>query len=171
MMLDRRQPNNNGASTWRMLHHWKLVWMALLFLFFGMISGCGTPSSPTTAVGQQTQPSAAAHPFHDTVKTLDGDFSITLDITPNHSGTNVFRVRVIDTLANTPATHITITLYTTMQDMPMGTDSIILHAEGNGQFSATSDTLSMDGHWAIGITIQTPDHIVHKVGVSLLTSS
>ncbi len=171
MMLDRSQSNNGGASMWRTLHHWKLVWMALLFFGVSIISGCGAPSSPTTAVGQQTQPSAAARPFHDMVKTLDGDFSITLDITPDRSGTNVFRTRVIDTKTNTPATHITITLYTTMQDMPMGTDPITLHAEGSGQFSATSDTLSMDGHWAIGITIQTSDHVVHKAGVSLLTSS
>lgn len=117
---------------WRKLPYWKLAWIFLLFLCVGVIPGCGAPSSPTTAVGQQTYPSVAAHPFHDTVKTLDGDFTITLDITPNRSGTNVFRASVIATRTNTPATHITITLYTTMQDMPMGTDSITLRAEGNG---------------------------------------
>jgi len=68
------------------------------------------------------------------------------------------------------ATHVVITLYTTMQDMPMGTDSVVLRAEGGGQFSATSDILSMGGHWALGITIQTANHVIHKAGVSLLLS-
>jgi copper transport protein len=170
-LLDRSQSHNDDTGMWRALSCWKLAWIFLLFLCVGVISGCGTPSSPTTGVGQHPQPSVVAHPFHDMIKTLDGDFTIILDITPNRSGTNAFKASVIDTRTNTPATHITLTLYTTMQDMPMGTDSIILHAEGNGQFSATSNTLSMDGHWAIGITIQTCDHVVHKAGVSLLTSS
>jgi hypothetical protein len=70
-----------------------------------------------------------------------------------------------------PASHVEITLYTTMQDMLMGTDSVVLHADGPGRFSGTSDVLSMGGHWAIGITIRTLDHIVHKAGVRLFVSS
>jgi 5-hydroxyisourate hydrolase-like protein (transthyretin family) len=82
----------------------------------------------------------------------------------------VFTVHVLDAHTGQLASHVTITLYTTMQDMAMGTDSIALHANGKGQFSATSDNLSMSGHWAIGIAIQTPDHALHKAGVSLVTA-
>lgn len=169
-MLDRRQSNNVGTGMRSALHRWKPWWIFLFYLCASAIAGCGPASSPPAAVGQHPQLSAAAHPFHATVKTFDGDFTIALDITPNRSGINLFRAQVVDTQTKTLATHITITLYTTMQDMPMGTDSILLRAGNNGQFSATSNTLSMDGHWAIGITIQTPDHIMHKAGVNLLTS-
>lgn len=152
------------------MHLWKVAWMVVLCLGVSILSGCGAPAPATTASGQQTQPAAPAGPFHNKVQTFDGAFTITLDITPNRSGTNVFQAQVFTTRTNTPATHLTITLYTTMQDMPMGTDSIVLYNDGHGQFSATSDALSMNGHWAIGITIQTPDHMIHKAGVSLLTS-
>jgi len=170
MIFDRRLSRDGDVDRWHTLHHWKPVWIFLLFLCVSVTSSCGPSSSSATTVGQPPQPSADAHPFHDTFKTLDGDFTITLDITPNRSGINVFMAQVMDTRTKTSAAHIAITLYTTMQDMPMGTDSILLRAGNNGQFSATSNTLSMDGHWAIGITIQTPDHIIHKAGVSLLTS-
>ena len=55
-----------------------------------------------------------------------------------------------------------------MQDMLMGTDAIHLHADSSGSFSATG-VLSMQGHWAIGIVIQTLDHRLHKGGVMLVT--
>ena len=48
----------------------------------------------------------------------------------------------------------------------MGTDSIVLHADGTGQFSATDVALSMAGHRAIS----TRHPIIHKVGVGLVTS-
>jgi len=50
----------------------------------------------------------------------------------------------------------------------MGTDAIHLHGDSNDSFSATG-VLSMQGHWAIGIVIQTPDHRLHKGGVMLVT--
>lgn len=151
------------------LLRWEPAWCLLLFLCLGVISGCGTVSSPTTTL-RQPPPTAVAQPFHGTVKTLDGDFTVTLDITPNRSGPNVFTVRVMDDHTGKLASHVNITLYTTMQDMAMGTDSITLRADEKGDYSATSDNLSMSGHWAIGIAIQTPDHALHKAGVSLVTA-
>lgn len=76
----------------------------------------------------------------------------------------------MDNQTKQPVTHIVITLYTTMQDMPMGTNSIVLHDDGNGQFSATSDNLIMGGKWAIGITIIRSDRIIHKAGVMSLVT-
>ena len=143
-----------------------MVRVFLLVLYLSILSGCGTSSTPI--IQQQPQPTAVARPFHATVQTFDGDFTVTLDITPNHSGVNMFMAQVRDNHANQPATHVRIMLYTTMQDMDMGTDSLALHDDGMGQFSATSTNLSMGGHWAIGITISTADHIIHKAGVSFV---
>lgn len=168
-MLDRGYQTKMVTVKQLVLLHRRLVECLLLFLCLSAIGGCGTSSSPTTTL-RQPSPTEVAQPFHGTVKTLDGDFTVTLDITPNRSGTNVFTARVMDDHTDKLASHITITLYTTMQDMAMGTDSIVLHAGGKGQFSATSDNLSMSGHWAIGIAIQTPDHALHKAGVSLVTA-
>ena len=141
----------------------------LLLLCVGAISGCGALAPSPTARAQQPLP-AIAHPFHATMKTLDGAFIVALDITPNRSGPNVFMVQVRDSRTGKPATPVAITLYFTMQDMPMGTDSITLHVGGSGLFSATSNDLSMGGHWAISMTIQTPDQRIHKAGVRVLTS-
>ena len=138
----------------------------VFFLSLSMLSGCGAPSP--APLQQQPQPTIVAGPFHATVRTFDGDFTVTLDITPNHSGVNAFVAQVKDNHANQPAAHVQIILYTTMQDMAMGTDSIALHDDGGGQFSASSAKLSMGGHWAIGIAISTADHIIHKAGVNLI---
>ena len=150
--------------------YWKLIVIFVLLLCINTISGCGAISTATT-IPSQPQPTAVVHPFHTTVQTLDKDFTLILDITPGYSGTNIFMLHVTDNHTAKPATHVGITLYTTMQDMVMGTDSLALHADGSGQFSLTSEALSMGGHWAIGITIQTADNIVHKAGISLVMPS
>jgi len=142
----------------------------LLLLCVGVISSCGTTPRASPPLRQASPTPQVAHPFHDTLETRDGAFTVTLDITPNRSGTNVFLVRVMDNRAVKLAAHVIITLYTTMQDMAMGTDSIVLQADGNGQCSATSDNLSMAGHWAIGIAIQASDHSMHQAGVSFVTA-
>lgn len=126
-----------------------------------------TPAPPTRAV--QTAP-PVGRPFHQTIQTVDGAFSVTLDVTPNHAGNNLFTASVVDNHTKQPATSVTVTLYITMQDMAMGTTSIVLQAATGGQFSATSDNFSMDGDWAIGISIQTPDHVQHKAGVNLVVT-
>ncbi len=151
----------------RMLHSWRGGWICLLFLCVGILSSCGTSSTPTT-ISQQPLLPTATQPIHSTATTLDGDFTISLDITPGRSGTNVFLAHVTDTRTHASTAQVTVTLYTTMLDMAMGTDSIMLHASKNGQYSATGNILSMGGHWAIGIAIQTPDHHIHKAGISLL---
>jgi copper transport protein len=167
-MFDRGQSNEVGSGK-RLSWYRKAVWSMLIFLCVEVIAGCSITPSSTTAIRRQPSPTEVTQPFHSTIKTFDEAFTVTLDITPNHSGPNVFMVRVVDNHTNKMAIDVLITLYTTMQDMPMGTDSIILHADGKGQFSAASDNLSMAGQWAIGIAIQTPDHTIHKAGVILMT--
>jgi hypothetical protein len=142
--------------------HWRLARHLLPFFILGLLGGCGTTHAATIPTQQSPTPSAS--PFHATVQTFDRVFTLTLTISPNRSGINRFTMQVIDR-AGKPAEHVVITLYTTMQDMFMGTDSVVLQTDGPGQFSATSNVLSMGGRWAIGITIQTADHVIHKAGV------
>ena len=167
-MHDQGPSGHDGAGTWLTQRRCVALWSLLCLLCASPLTSCGAPSPTTTAPAPQPHLTPVAHPFHVTVKTLDGDFTVTLDITPNRSGTNVFTVHVMDNHTDRLATHAKISLYTTMQDMPMGTDSILLHADGRGQFSATGDNLSMAGHWAIGISIQLTDHSMHKAGVTLV---
>src|SRR3979411_1611690 len=88
---------------------WKPVWDIVLLLCVSAISGCGATPSSISAIRQQPQPTVVAQPFHATVKTFDGDFTLTLTITPNRSGTNVFTASVMDSRADRLATHVDIT--------------------------------------------------------------
>lgn len=140
----------------------------ILFFCLSMICSCGTTHAPAL---QKSPPSAATvAPFHTTTRTFDGDFTLLLVITPNHSGTNSFTMQVTDR-SGQPADQVKVTLYTTMQDMRMGTDSIEMRADSPGHFSATSNVLSMGGHWAIGIVVQTTDRTLHKAGVTMVLPS
>lgn len=143
---------------------WRWAVSLLLFLCISLTGGCATTHTATVAT--QPSPVVTASSFHITVETFDRAFTLTLTISPDHAGPNRFTLQVKDHTGR-PAEHVEITLYTTMQDMSMGTDSVVLHPDGPGQFSTTSDVLSMGGHWAIGIVIQAADHVIHKAGVML----
>ena len=150
---------------------WSCVWTIALALCMGLLSGCGGTLAPTQTVQDTPRASPTSQgiqPFHATVETLDRVLTVTLTITPDRAGTNMFTVHVRADHSSTLTTTVSVTLYTTMQDMPMGTDAIHLHGDSNDSFSATG-VLSMQGHWAIGIDIQTPDHRLHKGGVMLVT--
>jgi copper transport protein len=146
------------------------MWVTVFLFSIVFIQSCGAaPSSTLAPTPQQSSSQEVAHPFHSTLKTLDAAFTITLDITPDRTGTNVFTMHVMNNQTGEAAMHIQVTLYLTMQDMAMGTNSLLLQDGGKGLFSATGDNLSMAGHWAVGIAIQTTDQIIHKVGVSFVT--
>ena len=149
---------------------WGGIWSIALALCLGLLSGCGGTLPPQQTVQNtlRTSPTPGGiQPFHATVETFDRVLTVTLTITPNRAGANMFTVLVRANHSSIRTTAMSVILYTTMQDMPMGTDAIPLHADRNDSFSATS-VLSMQGHWAIGIVIQTPDHRLHKGGVMLV---
>lgn len=143
---------------------WGLVGSLLLLFCLCLTGGCA--ASHAAIIATQPSPVATASPFRTTVETFDRAFTLTLTILPAHAGTNRFTMQVKDRTGK-PAEHVEITLYTTMQDMSMGTDSVVLHPDGPGQFSATSSVVNMGGRWAIGIAVQTADHVIHKAGVML----
>jgi copper transport protein len=128
-----------------------------------LLVACGTTGSTSTQAG-----STPATTFHASAKTSDGMFLLQLSVTPNQFGTNAFTVNVEDASSKKPVTDLTVQLTTTMLDMNMGTDSISLQSNGNGQYS-TQGQLSMSGNWEIGMQIRTPDKTLHESKVKLYT--
>lgn len=146
-----------------------LRWGALLGI--GIIIGAGlmnvlsgTLAPPAAA----QQPTGKPGPFNKTVQTTDGKFTVTLNVKPNTFGANVFTVTVIDNSTGQPTTSVKVTLFTSMLDMDMGTDTIPLQPDSKGHFSAPGE-LSMAGNWDIRIQIRTPDNKLHEGEVKLYT--
>jgi len=138
-----------------------LICVGLMNVFAGTLS-------PIAATQQQQQTASKPKPYTTTTPTKDGKFKVTLSVNPNRFGTNVFTVSTVDTATGKPATNIGVSLYTTMLDMDMGTDTVNLQRDGKGHFSGTGD-LTMPGNWEIRIQIRTPDASLHEASVKLVT--
>jgi copper transport protein len=132
----------------------------------GLLNVFGGTLLPATAAQPQT--GGQSKPFNASIQTTDNKFTVTLNVNPNRFGTNAFTVSVIDNSTHTPTTNVGVSLYTTMLDMEMGTDSINLLPDGKGHFSANGD-LSMGGHWQVRIQIRTPDNTLHEAKVDFFT--
>src|SRR5947209_13057362 len=134
--------------------------VGLMNVFAGTLSPIAVPSQQPT-----TSHSTA---FNTTLKTTDNKFTAKLNVNPNRFGTNIFTVTVIDNSTRKPTSNVGVSLYTTMLDMDMGTDSVNLSPDGKGHFSSPGD-LSMGGHWQIRIQIRTPDNTLYETKVKLFT--
>jgi copper transport protein len=134
----------------------------------GLLNVYGGTLLPASAAQQQQQTGSKPQPFTASVRTTDNKFTATLTVNPNRFGTNVFTVSVVDNSTGKADTNIGVSLYTTMLDMDMGTDTVNLLSDGKGHFSASGD-LSMAGDWEIRIQIRTPDNTLHDAKVHLLT--
>jgi len=136
-----------------------LVCVGLMNVFAGTLS-------PIAAALQQ--PARKTQVYTATLRTKDGKFSATLTVNPNRFGTNVFTVSVTDNSTGKPDTNVGVTIYTTMLDMDMGTQSLNLLPDGKGHFSISGD-LSMAGNWQIRIQIRTPDNTLHDAIANITT--
>jgi len=134
--------------------------VGLMNVFAGTLTPIAVPQQPTT-----THPNTA---FNTTVKTSDNRFTVTLNVNPNRFGTNIFTATVLDNRTGKPTTNVGVSLYTTMLDMDMGTDTVNLLPDGKGRFSAPGD-LSMGGNWQIRIQIRTPDNTLHETKIKIFT--
>ena len=137
-----------------------LVCVGLMNVFAGTLS-------PIAAAAQQ-QPGAKPQPYHATLRTTDGKFTVALEINPNRFGTNVFTVTVTNNSTGKTDTNVGVTIYTTHLDMDMGTDSVDLLPDGKGHFSATGD-LPMSGRYQIRIQVRAPDNLLHEVSTNITT--
>src|SRR6266446_5651444 len=134
----------------------------------GLLNVYGGTLAPSGTAQQQQQTGSKPQPFTASVRTTDNKFTATLTVNPNRFGTNVFTVSVVDNSTGKADTNIGVSLYTTMLDMDMGTDTVNLLPDGKGHFSASGD-LAMAGDWEIRIQIRTPDNTLHEAKVHLLT--
>ena len=147
---------------------WEPVLGVGVLICVGLINVFAGTLSPIAATQQQQQTGSKPQLYTTTTPTKDGKFKVTLSVNPNRFGTNVFTVSSIDTATGKPVTNIGVSLYTTMLDMDMGTDTINLQPDGKGHFSGSGD-LTMPGNWEIRIQIRTPDANLHEASVKLVT--
>jgi len=138
-----------------------LICVGLMNVFAGTLS-------PIAVAQQPTQTGSKLLPINTSVRTTDGKFTVTLNVNPNRFGTNVFTVSAVDNSTGAPATNIGVSLFTTMLDMDMGTDTVTLQSNGKGHFSGTGD-LDMPGNWQIRILVRTPDAALHTANVKFVT--
>ena len=137
-----------------------LLCVGLMNVFAGTLSGTISQQPSTTGKGSSS--------YNTTVQTTDGKFTAKLNVNPNRFGTNVFTVTVIDNSTGKATTNVSVSLFTTMLDMQMGTDTVALQASSKGNFSGSGD-FSMGGNWEIRIVIHTPDATIHEATVKLFT--
>lgn len=139
-----------------------LVCVGLMNIFAGTLvpaSAAQEPSGSSTPV---------ANAFNGTQKTSDGHYSVSLNVSPNRFGSNVFTVQIKDlqTGKNLGPDEAGVTIYTTMLDMQMGTDSVNLKPDGKGGFSASQD-FSMAGNWNVEVQLRTLDNKLREVNFKL----
>jgi copper transport protein len=123
-----------------------------------------------TPLPAQPPATTTARPVQSTTKTTDGLFSVTLSVSPNRFGPNTFTVHLVDARTGRTVTQIGVSLYTTMLDMDMGTDSINLQPDGKGNFTALGD-LGMAGRWQVREVVRTPDNRLHSSTVTFSTAA
>lgn len=139
-----------------------LVCVGLMNVFAGTLTVYGPPTTTQQQTGTVTAP------FNGSAKTSDGKYSVTLNVTPNRFGSNVFTVHLSDvqTGQQLGANQAGVTVYTTMLDMAMGTDSLQLQADSKGVFSGSGD-LSMGGNWGVEVQIRTLDNTLHTANFKI----
>ena len=147
---------------------WEPVLGVGVIICVGLMNVFAGTLSPIAVAQQQQQTGTKPQPYTTTAPTKDGKFKVTLSVNPNRFGTNVFTVSAVDTATGKPATNIGVSLYTTMLDMDMGTDTVNLLPDGKGHFSGIGD-LAMPGNWEIRIQIRTPDATLHETSVKFVT--
>ncbi len=147
----------------RMLFGVEAVLGAAVVICFSLLNIFASSLLPTGSTQQRSQ---ATGPFQSTLKTFDKQFEVTLAITPNRFGPNVFKVKIVDMHTGASISNATLSLITKMGEMDMGT--LTLQSNGHGVFSTNSE-MTMSGDWQIIIQIITPDKVLHEAYVTLFT--
>lgn len=101
------------------------VGMGMLGVFGGLLTACDTGSTQA----QHAQTST----YRTNVKTSGGRFLVQFRVTPNRRGLNTFVVVPTTSSGGKPTSAMQVHLDTIMLDMAMGTDSVGLQADKNGE--------------------------------------
>ena len=153
-----------------------LRWEAVLALsvivcagLLNVFAGTLLPASANQPADRSaTQPSSTVKPFHTTVHTRDKQFTLDVTVSPNHFGSNICTVSVLDSKGK-PDTQVGVSVYTTMLDMDMGTDAWNLQPDGKGHFRLEVD-LNMGGHWQLRVEVRTLQGTLHE-GTTVMNTS
>ncbi|HVB23782.1 MAG TPA: CopD family protein [Ktedonobacteraceae bacterium] len=150
-----------------MVLRWEpLIGLAVL-VCVGLMSVFASTLSATTPGQQQPTPGKTSV-YNATAQTTDNTFTVKLNINPNRFGTNVFTVTIIDNGTSKATTNVNVSLFTTMLDMDMGTDTVALQSNSKGSYSASGE-LAMGGHWEIRVAIHALDGTFHEAIFKLFT--
>jgi hypothetical protein len=147
----------------RMLFGVEAVLGVAVVICFSLLNIFASSLLPTVSTQQRPQ---STGPFQSTMKTFDKQVEVTLAITPNRFGPNVFKVKIVDMHTGASISNATLSLITKMGEMDMGT--LTLQSNGHGVFSTNSE-MTMSGDWQIIIQIITPDKVLHEAYVTLFT--
>lgn len=141
-----------------------LVCVGLLNVFAGTL----TPTNAAAAPQGTSGPTAGA--FTNTANTDDGKFKVTLTVSPDRFGTNVFTVQVVNiqTGKTLGPNDVGVSIYTTTLDMDMGSNSVDLQGNSQGVFTGNGD-LAMGGNWDVRVQLRTLDNQLHAVDFRLYT--
>lgn len=140
-------------------------WQALigcgLLICSGLLSVFASiPQAPSQ------KPQTTNKPFNATVQTVDRKFTLEVQVDPNRFGVNTFTIQVLNEHGE-PAHDLTITLYSNMVEMDMGTEITSLQPAGdNGTFKGEG-IFSMGGLWQLRIQIQTDTDSRHEARLQI----
>lgn len=141
-----------------------LLAAALLRVFSAALFGAASAAPPHSAsLVPVTSP-----PWSTTVFTTDQFITVTLEVGPNRTGINSFRIRLAAMNTGRALTHASVSLFLTMLDMKMATTSVTMYPDGAGQFHGRGELL-MGGDWEIRLLIRTADQRLHEAHIHLLT--
>src|SRR6266568_52247 len=143
---------------------WEPLMGVAVIVCVGLMNVFAGTLSPIAAAQQQHPTTGTTQSLNTSVHTIDNKFTVQLNVNPDRFGTNIFTVTVINNSTGKPTTDVGVSLYTTMLDMDMGTDTVNLRPDGKGHFSSPGD-LSMSGNWQIRIQIRTADNTLHDARV------
>jgi nitrogen fixation protein FixH len=143
---------------------WEPVLGVAVLICTGLMNVFAGTLQPVVAQQNQPQtiqePGSHGKPFNATIQTTDGKFKLKLAIAPNSFGTNLFTVNVLDSNGKQD-TNVGVSVYLTMLDMDMGTDTVNLQPNDKGGFGAEGD-LSMPGNWRMRLQVRTLDNNLHE---------
>jgi len=123
-----------------------------------VLGGTLVPVTAASSIPRTTVQMAQSHPL--TLETFDRRFQVLFTMTPQQVGINRFQVRIVDGHTGKALSTVKVQLNTELQERAMGVAVVPMQAQGDGQFSGSTD-LAVSGTWRIIVQIQTPDDPYH----------
>jgi copper transport protein len=168
---DAKSLENTIASQTRRLGttlRWEPLLGVAVLICTGLLNVFAGTLTPTTVAPPAQQQVTTVKPYTGTLKTSDNTLTVQLTVSPARFGPNTFTVIARDSSGKVQS-NVGVTIYTTMLDMDMGTNSLDLQPDSKGNFTGTGD-LDMSGHWQLRVQIRTVDNKLHEAQVKIVAA-